>query len=79
MRVRWTTTAAEDLAQIVDYIRKDNPTAARRVAQDIFAGIAALSKFPNRGRLGLVENTREIVFSPWPISLYIKSSTTKQK
>jgi plasmid stabilization system protein ParE len=41
------------------------------VAQDIFAGIAALSKFPNRGRLGIVENTREIVFSPWPyIAVY---------
>ena len=28
MRVRWTTTAADDLAHIVDYIRKDNPAAA---------------------------------------------------
>jgi plasmid stabilization system protein ParE len=47
MRVRWTTTAADDLAHIVEYIRKDNPEAARRVAQDIFAGIAALRTFPN--------------------------------
>jgi len=41
MRVRWTTTAADDLAHIVDYIRKDNPAAARRVAQTIYQGIAA--------------------------------------
>jgi toxin ParE1/3/4 len=71
MRVRWTATAANDLAQIVEYIRKDNPAAARRVAQDIFAGIAGLRAFPNRGRVGLVENTREIVFSRWPyIAVY---------
>jgi toxin ParE1/3/4 len=64
IRVRWTTTAADDLAHIVEYIRKDNPAAARRVAQDVFAGIAALRTFPNRGRVGLVENTREIVLLP---------------
>jgi len=59
MRVRWTTTAADDLAHIVDYIRKDNPAAARRVAQTIYQGIAALRKFPDVGRIGLAENTRE--------------------
>jgi plasmid stabilization system protein ParE len=36
MRVRWTTTAADDLSHIVEYIRKDNPAAARRVAQTIY-------------------------------------------
>jgi plasmid stabilization system protein ParE len=64
MRVRWTTTAADDLAHIVDYIRKDDPAAARRVAQSIYQAIAGLLKFPNRGRIGLAENTCELVFSP---------------
>ena len=58
MRVLWTTTAAGDLAHIVEYIRKDNPAAARRVAQTIYGGVAALRTFPHRGRVGLVENTR---------------------
>ena len=31
MRVRWTANAANDLAGIVNYIRKDNPEAARLV------------------------------------------------
>jgi toxin ParE1/3/4 len=71
MRVRWTTNAADDLAHIVDYIRKDNPVAARRAAQTIYTGVAQLRKFLNRGRLGLVENTRELVFSHWPyIAVY---------
>ena len=71
MRVRWTATAADDLAHIVDYIRKDNPAAARRVAQTIYQGIAGLRKSPNIGRIGLAENTRELIFSPWPyIAVY---------
>jgi len=45
MRVRWTIRAADDLADIVDYIRKDNPAAARRVARDQAKG------FTTRNRL----------------------------
>ncbi|SPE38627.1 putative toxin Y4kP [Candidatus Sulfopaludibacter sp. SbA6] len=71
MRIRWTTLAADDLAGIVEYIRKDKPEAARRVAQTIFDGIAGLRTFPNRGRIGRAENTRELVFAPWPyIAVY---------
>ena len=68
MRVRWTTTAANDLAGIVNRIREDNPEAARRVAKTIFDGVASLRTFPSRGRIGLAANTREVVFAPW---LYI--------
>jgi len=39
MRVRWTTNAADDLADIIEYIRKDNPAAARRMAQTIYKGL----------------------------------------
>ncbi len=71
MHVRWTFTAADDLAHIVEYIRRDNPAAARRVAQAIYKGIAELRDFPNRGRIGLAANTRELIFPPWPyIAVY---------
>ncbi len=71
MRVRWTTNAAEDLASIVHRIREENPGAARRVAQTIFDGVSGLRLFPNRGRIGLAESTRELVFAPWPyIAVY---------
>jgi len=48
MRVRWTTNAANDLAQIVDRIRQDTPSAAQRVARIIYKGVADLRTFPNR-------------------------------
>jgi hypothetical protein len=41
------------------------------VAQTIYQGIVRLRKFPNAGRIGLAENTRELIFSPWPyIAVY---------
>lgn len=66
IRVRWTPEAADDLAAIVTHIKADSPDAAARVAHHIFQSIARLSTLPNRGRLGLVPNTRELVFAPWP-------------
>jgi toxin ParE1/3/4 len=71
MRVRWTTNAADDLARIVERIREDNPAAAQRVAKKIYTAVAELRKFPHRGRVGLADYTRELVFPPWPyIAVY---------
>jgi len=71
MHVRWTTNAANDLTRIVERIRVDNPAAAQRVARTIYSAIAELRKFPRKGRTGLAENTRELVFAPWPyIAVY---------
>lgn len=70
-KVRWTANAANDLASIVNYIHKDNPDAARRVAKTIFDAVSELRKFPSRGRIGVVDKTRELVFAPWPyIAVY---------
>jgi toxin ParE1/3/4 len=70
-RVRWTTIASDDLARIVERIREDYTSAAQRVARTIYQGVAALRRFPNRGRIGLAPDTRELVFPPWPyIAVY---------
>lgn len=63
--------AADDFVQIIEQIRRDSPAAARRVAQEVFAALPSLNKFPHRGRIGVVENTRELVLAPWPfIAVY---------
>ena len=66
MRVRWTTNAADDLTQIVERLRAESPAAALHVARTIYNAVAELRKFPRRGRTGVVENTRELIFPPWP-------------
>jgi plasmid stabilization system protein ParE len=71
MRVRWTTNAADDLACIVERIPESSPAAAQRVAKKIYTSVAELRKSPRRGRIGLADNTRELVFAPWPyIAVY---------
>jgi plasmid stabilization system protein ParE len=59
------------LAHFLKRISEDNPSAARRVGRTIYEGVAALRNFPNRGRLGVVPGTRELVFAPLPyIAVY---------
>ncbi|MGH9371634.1 MAG: type II toxin-antitoxin system RelE/ParE family toxin [Vicinamibacterales bacterium] len=66
MRVRWTSDAADDLERICDYVAQDRPETARRMALDIIRSVDSLDTFPNRGRLGRVEGTRELVLAPLP-------------
>ena len=45
----------------------DNPTAAKRVVETIFDAVHdQLSAFPESGRVGRVEGTRELVVSNSP-------------
>ncbi len=66
MTVRWSPEAGADFAAIVEYIRKQNPSAADRVAGAIYDGCASLASFPRKGRLGRTKGTRELVLSPLP-------------
>jgi len=66
MTLRWSPEAAADFAAIVGYIRKQNPSAAERVAHTIYDGIGSLASFPKRGRPGRIKDTRELVLSPLP-------------
>ena len=71
MQVRWSPEAADDLERIVRRIRKDNPAAARDVANTVYKGVASLKDFPRRGRAGRIEGSRELVFAPLPyIAVY---------
>jgi toxin ParE1/3/4 len=71
MTVRWSPEAAADFAAIVEYIRKQNPSAAERVAHTIYDRVASLASFPKKGRPGRTKGTRELVFSPLPyIAVY---------
>ncbi len=67
MHIRWTEPAARDLTHICDYTQeRDGPAAARRVALAIYRGISSLTQFPQRGRPGRKDGTRELVFRGLP-------------
>lgn len=77
MRLDITRFAETDLARIRAYIRQDNPTAARQVVAGILDGIQVLVTYPDMGRPGRIEKTRELVLTGLPyIVCYAVDSET---
>jgi toxin ParE1/3/4 len=72
MEIRWSEPAADDLERICEWIERDNPEAARRVAATIYNGVGKLREFPVKGRASSrLEGRRELVFLPLPyIAVY---------
>jgi toxin ParE1/3/4 len=66
MNIRWSPEAAADFAGIVDYIQQQNPSAADRVCHSMYDSVNSLESFPNRGRPGRIDGTRELVLAPLP-------------
>jgi toxin ParE1/3/4 len=72
MKIRWSPTAVADLESIRDYIARDSPTAARKVANRIKESVHRLANFPLSGRTGRVPGTRELVI---PETSYLAAYT----
>jgi plasmid stabilization system protein ParE len=68
MELRWTQEAAADLERIADYLFEHAPERAERLVRGLYDAPARLLTFPNRGRPGKKEGTRELVMSPLPTS-----------
>ena len=80
MEVRWSLPAAEDLERICEWIARDNPEAARRVASTIYDGCGSLKQFPNLGRASRrLAGRREPHFRLCPISWSIKSRPKRSR
>lgn len=67
MDVRWTEPAAQDLEDISRHIRRENPAAALRVVRELYDRAMSLGTFPERGRAGRIDGTRELVSNPYII------------
>lgn len=66
MRLEWSVFALEDRDGIFDYIEEDSPRAAVVVDDRIRTQVHQLLQFPETGRPGRVEGTRELVISRTP-------------
>jgi toxin ParE1/3/4 len=64
--VRWLRRALRDLENAYAYVAADNPTAARRLIDQIEEGVELLSGHPRLGRTGRVRGTRELVIAGTP-------------
>jgi len=74
MQLRWSPAAAEDLFRIIEYVRQENPDAAQRIAKTIYESAGSLKSFPNKGRTGRLEGTRELPLPPLPFVVVYRIS-----
>ncbi len=61
MQIRWLQAARETRRSQLAYIGKENPDAAKRLADLIDAQIMRLGDYPSVGRAGRDPGTRELV------------------
>lgn len=66
MEIVWRRAALNDIEAIRVFIDQDNPDAAVRVYEAIRAAVDPLAAYPNFGRAGRVDGTRELVLSGLP-------------
>ena len=68
MKIHFTPSARAQIVSAVNYIRYDNPEAARRFRKRVEVVLRRLNKFPNSGR-PIPEFTgvphREIIIAPY--------------
>ena len=66
MRLEWSVLAQTDRDGIFDYVEADSPQAAIAVDNRIRERVESLAEFPESGRPGRVEGTRELVIHSTP-------------
>ena len=72
-RVEWAPPARADAEAIVEYIARNNPSAAASVLRRIDRAAASVSIMPLRGRVVpelaavAIRNYRELILPPWRI------------
>jgi len=66
LKVRWSVYALADREEIFRFLEATSPRAALVVDERIADQAERLSQFPDRGRLGRVSGTRELVIRRTP-------------
>jgi toxin ParE1/3/4 len=66
MQLEWSLFAQADREAIFDYIEADSPQAAVAVDDRIRQQVEELMKFPEIGRPGRIDGTRELIIQRTP-------------
>jgi len=73
----WSPLARARLREIREYVARDKPEAAERLAVRIVALVEALRTHPHLGRIGAEPATRELVIgsTPYIVMSRVESNT----
>jgi addiction module RelE/StbE family toxin len=66
VQVVWRSQALADIADLRDYIARDNPAAADQTARRVREAVTRLATFPHQGRQGRRVGTRELIVAGTP-------------
>ena len=72
VEIFWSLRALARLRQIRDYVAKDKPDAAARLASRIVALVEALKEHPYLGRTGSESGVRELVVGGTPYLIFYR-------
>jgi toxin ParE1/3/4 len=72
MRTRWTPKASKQLETIYNYIADDSLPAAETLVEQIYAAIKVLEVYPECGRSGRIQGTRELVVTNSPYIVFYR-------
>jgi addiction module RelE/StbE family toxin len=67
MQVIWSPTALSQIEEIHDYIARDNPVAAIRMAELLHEAGRSLDSLPHRGRPVPGTRMRELIVRPYVV------------
>lgn len=84
--VRWSSAAARDLIEIVDYIRQDRirqdrPSAARKMGRAIVREVGLLAQNPSRGNVvpelrdQQISDYRQFVIAPYRVIYGVRADS----
>ncbi len=77
MKLRWLSPALAQLDRVYECIAQENPKAARWVFTQIRDTTQKLKRFPNAGRIGKVEGTRELIVTNLPYLIVYRVRATE--
>ncbi len=77
MRVEYSDPALDDLVAIADHVALDNPAAADRIKDRLFAAINRLVDHPSMGRAGRVGRTRELILDPFIVAYHVRGQVVE--
>jgi toxin ParE1/3/4 len=77
VKIRWTAVAADDLKSVHEYLSERAPTRPDTIVDRILAGIDVLEQYPNLGRQGRLDGTRELVITGTPFIVFYRLAKSK--
>lgn len=76
MRVNWTKSAINDLEIEANYLNRVSPSIEDSFLEDVESGIDLIKEYPELGRIGRVNQTRELILKKFQyILVYLVESS----